>query len=251
MTMNANGLMWAISAIGVLGMSATLAGAEGDARHGASLFRQCAACHSLAPGDHRTGPSLANVVGRKAGSVEGFRRYSDALKGARLTWDEATLDKWLASPQRLVPGNTMAFGGIRERQAREDLIAYLRAVGEGKATAQEGTAMGGGMMGGGMMGGGMMGGGMMGGSRLDLRKAPPEGQVASISHCADTYTIETADGKTSRIWEFNLRLKTDSSAQGPKPGKPVAIGAGMRGDRASIVFAKPSEISAFIRERCD
>ncbi len=236
-----------VCAIGLLGLAATVAAAEGDARRGASVFRQCAACHSTAPGDHRTGPSLAKVLDRKAGSLKDFRRYSDALKGAGLVWDEATLDKWLADPQALVPGTTMAFGGVRQRQGRADLIAYLRAVGENKAPAAEGGTMGG-MMGG--MSGGMMGG-MSGGSRLDLRKAPPEGQVAAIRHCSDTYTIETADGKTSRIWEFNLRLKTDSSAQGPQPGKPVVIGAGMRGDRASVVFAKPSEISGYIRESCD
>lgn len=97
----------------------------------------------------------------------------------------------------------------------------------------------------------MTGGGMMGsGKRLDLKAAPAEGQVASIQHCADTYTITTADGKTNKIWEFNLRLKTDSSADGPFPGKPVVVGAGMRGDRASVIFASPVEISAAIKESC-
>ena len=62
--------------------------------------------------------------------------------------------------------------------------------------------------------------------------------------------MSTADGKTEKVWEFNLRLKTDSSDQGPLEGKPVVIGAGMRGDRSSVVFAKPSEISAFIGAEC-
>ncbi|HEX2651368.1 MAG TPA: hypothetical protein VHN19_15670 [Burkholderiales bacterium] len=90
----------------------------------------------------------------------------------------------------------------------------------------------------------------MRGRRLDRRKAPPEGQVTSISYCGDAYTIGTADGKSQKIWEFNLRLKTDSSKQGPLPGKPVAIGAGMRGDRASVVFASPREIGETIRQSC-
>jgi cytochrome c len=110
---------------------------------------------------------------------------------------------------------------------------------------------GGGMMGGGMMGGGMMGGGMMsGGRKADLRNAPTEGRVTSLTHCKDTYTVTTADGRVEKVWEFNLRLKTDSSEAGPPEGKPVIVGAGMRGDRASVVFAKPSEISGFIGAEC-
>jgi cytochrome c len=128
----------------------------------------------------------------------------------------------------------MTFPGIRDAQARQDLIAYLKAVGESKAPA---AAKGGGMMG-------------MGRSKLDLKNAPAAGQVRSITYCGDTYTVETADGKTEKIWEFNLRFKSDSSKLGPAPGKPVVVGAGMQGDRASVVFATPGEISAFIRESC-
>jgi len=65
--------------------------------------------------------------------------------------------------------------------------------------------------------------------------------------CGDTYTVETADGKKQRVWEFNLRFKTDSSKDGPLPGKPVIVGAGMQGDRASVVFAGPAEIGNFIK----
>jgi cytochrome c len=90
----------------------------------------------------------------------------------------------------------------------------------------------------------------MGRSKLDLKNAPAAGQVRSITYCGDTYTVETADGKTEKIWEFNLRFKSDSSKLGPAPGKPVVVGAGMQGDRASVVFATPGEISAFIRESC-
>ena len=82
------------------------------------------------------------------------------------------------------------------------------------------------------------------------RKHLPEGTIASITHCKDTYTIKTADGKVNKVWEFNLRFKTDSSKLGPEPGEPAIVGAGMQGDRASIVFAKPAEISAFVKESC-
>ena len=210
-------------------------GAAGNAERGARLFRQCAACHSAEPGEHQTGPSLAHVVNRKAASAEGFRRYSDALKRADLTWNEATLDKWLANPTKLVPGTSMTFPGVKEAQARQDLIAYLAALNEGKAPQ---AAPGRGGMGG------------MQARRPDLKQAPPSGQVRAIRHCGDTYTVETADGKSESVWEFNLRFKTDTSTLGPAPGKPIAVGAGMQGDRASIVFASPKEISAFIQDAC-
>jgi cytochrome c len=209
--------------------------AAGDAARGSQVFRQCAACHSTAPGDHMTGPSLAHVWNRKAGAAEGFMRYSDALKGSGVTWNAATLDKWLASPEKFLPGNSMTFPGVRDSQARQDLIAYLRSVDERKAPpAPKG-------------GGGMMG---MARQKTDLKSAPPAGQVRSIKYCGDTYTVDTADGKTEKIWEFNLRFKSDSSKLGPNPGQPVVVGAGMQGDRASVVFASPKEIGNFIQQVC-
>jgi cytochrome c len=215
--------------------AAANAAAAGDAARGAQAFRACAACHSTQPGEHLTGPSLAHAWKHKAGAAAGFQRYSDALKVSGLTWDDATLDKWLENPARLVPGTAMTFPGIKDAQARQDLVAYLRAVDEQKqpAAAQAGR--------------GMMG---MARPKLDLKNAPPAGQVRSIKYCGDTYTVETADGKVEKIWEFNLRLKSDSSRQGPAPGKPVVVGAGMQGDRASIVFSSPGEISAAIQRSC-
>jgi len=229
--------MTRICAVVALLLVAPAAHAAGDAKRGAQLFRQCMACHSAAEGEHMTGPSLAHVWGRKAAGEQGFMRYSDALKRAGITWDEATLDKWLASPESLVPGTTMTFPGVKQPQARRDLVAYLKAVGENKAPmAQEKGGMG------------AMGG--MGGGRADLRKAPPPGQVKSITYCRDTYTVQTADGKSAKVWEFNLRFKSDSSERGPAPGKPVVVGAGMQGDRASVVFSSPKEISEFIKSSC-
>ena len=206
----------------------------GDATRGASLFRECMACHSVKPGEHLTGPSLAHVWNRRAATTEAFQRYSEALKKSALVWNEATLQKWLASPQTLVPGTSMTFPGIKERQAREDVIAYLRAVSEDKAPP---AAKDGGMMG-------------MTRQKADLKSAPAAGQVRSIQHCGDTYSVATADGKTEKVWEFNLRFKTDSSKLGPRPGQPVIVGAGMQGDRASIVFSSPKEISEFIKQSC-
>ena len=219
----------------LLGGFAGLAHGAGDATRGSRQFAKCAACHSVVPGEHMTGPSLARVWNQKAAGAEGFSRYSEALKRADVVWSEATLDAWLATPEKFLPGTSMTFPGIKDAKDRQDVIAYLRAVSEGKAPqARQG-------------GRGMAG---MSREKLDLRKAPAEGQVIAITQCGDTYTLATADGKSQRIWEFNLRLKTDSSKFGPLPGKPVVVGAGMQGDRASIVFASPKEISEFVKASC-
>src|SRR5919106_5730285 len=90
------------------------ADAEGDPEAGAQVFRTCVACHTLEPGAHRTGPSLAGVFGRKAGRAEGFHRYSDALRSADLVWNEDALNAFLADPQAFLPGNRMTFPGIRD-----------------------------------------------------------------------------------------------------------------------------------------
>jgi cytochrome c len=208
----------------------------GDAARGATVFQACRACHSTTPGEQMTGPSLARIWQQKAGTVPGFDRYSDAMKHTDIVWDEATLDPWLTDPERFIPGTSMTFPGFRESQGRQDVIAYLKAVSDGQAPSA------------GKNGGGMMMN--MQPAREDLKKAPPQGQVTAITHCRDTYTVKTADGKVNKAWEFNLRFKTDSSALGPVSGKPVIVGAGMQGDRASVVFAKPAEISAFVKESC-
>jgi cytochrome c len=224
-----------IAGLVLLAAAPAAALAAGDAKRGAQVFRQCMACHSTEEGEHMTGPSLAQIWGRKAGTVEGFRRYSDAIKHATVTWNEATLDKWLADPERFIPGTTMTFAGLKQPRDRQDVAAYLKALAEQSAPqAARGEQ-------------GMMG---MRGGKADLRKAPPQAQVKALSHCGDTYTVETADGKKNKVWEFNLRLKTDSSKLGPLPGNPVVVGAGMQGDRASIVFASPKEISGFIKQSC-
>ena len=222
------------SAAVVLACLSAPAFGAGDAPRGAQLFRQCAACHSMQPGEHMTGPSLAKLFGHKAGTGEGFMRYSEAIKRADVTWNETTLDRWLSNPEKFIPGNTMTFAGVRESQARQDLIAYLKAVAENKMRPK---ADGGAMKG-------------MSRSKADLKNVPAAGQVRSVKYCGDTYTVETADGKVEKVWEFNLRFKSDSSKFGPAPGKPVVVGAGMQGDRASIVFSSPREISETVKQSC-
>jgi len=96
-----------------------------DATRGKIAFQQCEACHSLVPGEIKTGPSLAGVMGRKAGSTDDYS-YSQAMKNCGLVWNDATLRRYLASPKAVVPGTKMAFAGIKDPKRLDDLIAYLR-----------------------------------------------------------------------------------------------------------------------------
>jgi cytochrome c len=190
------------------------------------------------PDRNMTGPSLAGVWGRKAGSLPSFQRYSPALKESDVTWTEEALDPWLQDPANYIPGNRMTFPGIKDAQARTDLIAYL------KSASETGQAQGGAP-------GAPMGDMMMAGRPVpNLRKLDPEDRVQSIAHCGDTYRVTTADGETHEFWERNLRFKTDSGPDGPEKGAPAILGAGMMGDRASVIFAAPEEISAWIRPQC-
>jgi cytochrome c len=96
---------------------------------GEAVFkRNCSICHSVEPGKNKIGPSLAGVVGRKAGSVPGYS-YSDANKKSGLTWDEATLDKYLTDPRAVVPGTKMLFAGLKNPADRKAVIAYLKHAG--------------------------------------------------------------------------------------------------------------------------
>jgi len=96
-----------------------------DAVAGQKVFHQvCAICHDVAQGRNRIGPSLFDIVGRKTGQVAGFH-YSAANKKAELTWDAATLDKYLTNPRAVVPGTTMTYAGLKDAHKRADLIAYL------------------------------------------------------------------------------------------------------------------------------
>jgi cytochrome c len=99
--------------------------AADDVDAGLALYQtRCTGCHSM---DYNgVGPAHRGVFGRQAGQAPGFA-YSDALKGSRLIWDEASLDRWLADPEKLVPGQRMGVS-VPEAAARHDLIAYLKQV---------------------------------------------------------------------------------------------------------------------------
>ena len=95
-----------------------------DVEKGKAAFEQCAACHSLDGSGDYDGPSLKGIIGRKAGSLEDYR-YSAAMKRSDVTWDAATLGKYITDPQAFIPGNRMAFAGIADQAERDDLIAFL------------------------------------------------------------------------------------------------------------------------------
>jgi cytochrome c len=210
-----------------LSVAASPAMGEGDGIRGARTFGVCAACHSMERGRHLTGPSLAGIWGRKAGTAPGFLRYSAALRRSGIVWDAPSLDAWLEDPEKAVPGNYMLFHGVDDARVRADLVAYLRAASKGDVPAVRGAP-----------------------PLPDLKNAPSVAIVTALRHCGDTYFVTNRDGETVPYWEFNLRFKTDSSARGPVPGKPVIVSQGMRGDRAQVVFARFKDISAFIREDC-
>ena len=224
----------------LLALSSTkvLASDAGNPEIGRQVFQACAACHSLVPGRHMTGPSLSSIWGRKAGTVEGFTRYSDALKQADIKWDEPSLDAWLKNPKTFIPNNRMTIRGLQDKAQRRDLIAFLRSVSQEQspASSQQAESMPEGMMSQGQM--------------LNLKELEANNHITSISHCGDTYTVIAETGEVYELWEFNLRFKTDSSVNGPASGGPVIIPASMRGDRAFVIFASPVEISPFIQKGC-
>lgn len=102
--------------------SATRATAAVDVARGEQLYQGCQDCHSLDSND--VGPMHRGVFGRPAGSVPDYS-YSAALKGSGITWDDRTLDKWLADPQALVPGTKM-FYHLESPQDRADVIEFLK-----------------------------------------------------------------------------------------------------------------------------
>jgi cytochrome c len=129
--------------------------------------------------------------------------------------------------------------GIADPQARRELIDYLKRASPGNAQiAQQGNMGMGGMMGG------------MSGERRNLKMPEPAHQVQAIRQCRDTYHVVTTDGETHDFWEPNLRFKTDSSDLGPPSGRPALLPAGMMGDRADVIFAKPEEMSTSIKHEC-
>jgi cytochrome c len=111
--------------VGLAATGAASAQGAGDPAKGQNVFKRCQACHVINQPTNRVGPHLVGIVGRKAGSVENFK-YSEANKSSGVTWDEATLDTYLTDPKAFMPGNKMAFPGLKKPDERADVIAYLK-----------------------------------------------------------------------------------------------------------------------------
>ena len=105
-----------------LGTTACVAAAP-DAVRGEQIYTRCLACHALAY--DRVGPHHCGLFGRLAGSVPGFA-YSPAMKNSKIIWNEKTLDQFLKSPMKMVPGTAMTYDGVPDPKGRGDLIAYLK-----------------------------------------------------------------------------------------------------------------------------
>ena len=115
----------ALTVLTVLPLAAAPAMADADPAQGEKVFGRCKACHVVDKEQNRVGPHLVGIIGRPAGSVEGFK-YSDAMKNSGKTWDEATLAAYLQDPKGYIPGNKMAFAGLKKEDEVEDVIAYLK-----------------------------------------------------------------------------------------------------------------------------
>jgi len=121
LTISAAALVGAAAVAGIGALSAANVTPAGQ-----KVFKSdCAVCHSDAEkGGATIGPRLYGVVGRKAGSVPGYK-YSKAMQNAGMVWTEANLEKYIANPQKVVPGDKMPYGGLKDAAKRDALIKYL------------------------------------------------------------------------------------------------------------------------------
>ena len=119
----------------ICSLSGAAVAAEGDPTAGENVFKKCKICHQIGEGaKNQVGSALNGVVGRKAGSVEGFA-YSPAMKEAGekgLVWSDENLHKYTESPKDFVPKNKMAFVGLKQEKERDDVIAYLKKFSAGQ-----------------------------------------------------------------------------------------------------------------------
>jgi cytochrome c len=118
-------LKLAISLVVVAALAASTPARAQNADAGKAVFRQvCATCHAATPGKTLIGPTMFGIAGRKTGLEPGYQ-YSDGNRSANLTWDDATLFRYLENPRVVIPGTKMTYAGLKDEQKRRDLIAYL------------------------------------------------------------------------------------------------------------------------------
>ena len=98
-----------------------------DIEAGEKVFKKCKACHYADREKHKTGPHLVNLIGRTAGSLEDYKKYSKAMKASGIVWDEETLTEYLRAPKKYIKGTKMAVVGLKKDADIENVIAYLMA----------------------------------------------------------------------------------------------------------------------------
>src|SRR5690606_20055079 len=103
------------------------AGASAATGEAPVAFTQCKACHSVEPGKHGIGPSLAGIYGTKAGEIPDYQ-FSPAMEKSGLTWDDATLHAYLEAPQKVVPGTKMSFFGLKDEAKRAEVVDYIKTL---------------------------------------------------------------------------------------------------------------------------
>lgn len=117
-------MMMAVVATSVAVSTPSLAA---DIKAGEKVFKKCKACHVVDAEKNKTGPHLLNIMGRKAGTLESYTKYSKAMVAADVIWDETTLDAYLEKPKKYIKGTKMAFAGLRKEKDRVNVIAYLKS----------------------------------------------------------------------------------------------------------------------------
>ncbi len=122
------GKIAALAAAVVMALISGPAFAEGDPKVGASVYKKrCLSCHPKEAGKHKMGPSIAAMFGRQAGTVPGFRKYK-GLKGSKIVWDEANMDKWLANPKKFIGKKTSMVYKLKNAKHRADVIEYMKTL---------------------------------------------------------------------------------------------------------------------------
>jgi len=115
----------------IIGLAAGLLAAGGafasDKEAGEKVFKsKCGACHTVEAGKNRTGPSLHGIAGRKAAQIAGFK-YSEDMKGSNITWTDDKLQAYLEDPKKVVPKGSMVFVGLKKKDERDNVIAYMKS----------------------------------------------------------------------------------------------------------------------------